>query len=412
MIFNKSLNAIKYINLTQKYVLILSLIGLLLPENISSFILILFVFFSLIKIIIENKINYKLNKIYYIYLGFFAIFILSCFFSNETQIAFRSLQKNIVWLVLPILFSLSVSLNEREKFYILLKFALISQAYAIFIFLSACYKFYNGGEINVFFYDDLTTIINFHPVYFSLYLLFSLSTIIVGYQKNVFKCSIYLILLLFIFDSFLLILLSSKNILLIFFILSIFFVFKHYNNRNWFVITFILLIFMFKSSITGQRFQDSIFSKWELLSKNTYSYDDEFTGVTLRLITWKLVISSMNHEDYILGIGSGDSQNFIDNTYKKYKMDGAGYLGYNMHNQFLEYFLRFGIVGISLYSVILFVSFKKAIEDRNFLYLIFLFSFSSLSLTESNLQVHRGLVYFVLFNSLFYFSNTPKKISI
>ena len=84
-------------------------------------------------------------------------------------------------------------------------------------------------------------------------------------------------------------------------------------------------------------------------------------------------------------------------------MDEAGYLGFNLHNQYLEYFLKFGLIGLIYFLTILFLSFQKAIKDRNGLYFSFLIIFCMFSITESNLEVQRGIVFFVLINSLFYF---------
>jgi O-antigen ligase len=168
------------------------------------------------------------------------------------------------------------------------------------------------------------------------------------------------------------------------------------------------MLFLLTFSKTKERIQESIFSKWELLSKDKFLYNDPFTGVTLRLITWKFVLLEMKEKNCLIGTGSGDSQELIDNVYKKHKMDDAGYLGLNMHNQFLEFFVSFGLIGLLYFILILFVCFQKAIKQNDYLYIIFLFSFSFMSLTESNLQVHRGVVFFVLLNSLMYFSNYKK----
>jgi len=88
-------------------------------------------------------------------------------------------------------------------------------------------------------------------------------------------------------------------------------------------------------------------------------------------------------------------------------MDDAGYLNFNLHNQYLEYFLKFGLIGLLYFLTILFLSFRKAIKEKNKLYFSFLLIFCLFSLTESNLEVQRGIVFFVLINAIFYFFPQP-----
>jgi len=107
-------------------------------------------------------------------------------------------------------------------------------------------------------------------------------------------------------------------------------------------------------------------------------------------------------ENVIIGVSPGDSQDFVDKVYAKYGMDAAGYTGYNLHNQYVEIFIKSGIIGLIVFMVWIIIFFKEAL-NRKKMYFFFLLIFFTSALTESNLEVHRGIVFFALFNSLFFF---------
>lgn len=397
------------LNKVQNFLLSISIIGLLLPINISSFLLIVFVVFSIFKQVFDPKTTKSFNFIALLFSGFYLFYVLSLFYSNNLNIVFRLLERNVSWFILPLIFSLGIHSTKEERFKILFPFAIATQLFALFYLVIALFNFSQTGSTKNFYYTELTSVLDFHPVYFSLYLLFSLSIFVYCYFKKQKKISLYLLIGLFLFDILMLILLSSKNILFVSILIFLITLIKNFNKQKWLLVLFGLsIIFLLRFTPTKERIQESLFSKWELLSKDEFLYNDPFTGATLRLITWKFVLLEMKSNNYLIGTGSGDSQELIDNVYRKHKMDDAGYLGLNMHNQFLEFFVSFGLIGLLYFIIILFVCFQKAIKQNDYLYLIFLFSFSFMSLTESNLQAHRGIVFFVLLNSLLYFSNYKK----
>ena len=74
---------------TQRILLILALIGMLLPVNYSSFLLIVFVGFSIFVQIIYKETVKKFNKFALIFSGFFLFYVISVFTSNNQEIALK-----------------------------------------------------------------------------------------------------------------------------------------------------------------------------------------------------------------------------------------------------------------------------------------------------------------------------------
>ncbi|MEI9919621.1 MAG: O-antigen ligase family protein [Bacteroidota bacterium] len=77
---------------------------------------------------------------------------------------------------------------------------------------------------------------------------------------------------------------------------------------------------------------------------------------------------------------------------------------YNAHSEYLTIWLDAGIIGLLALLAVVFFACRRAIKDRNYLYLAFVILFFSCCLTETCLSVQRGIVLFAFFNSFFAFA--------
>lgn len=394
------------------YSLSLALIGLLFPIKFSSICVVIFGLFSIIRLF---KIKKKFNKNLLLFSGFYFLYLIGLLFTENIKFSQGLLERNLTWLLAPFLIYFTISITKKERFNILFLFSVATFLFGVFYLFQGIYNYFLEGNSSVFYNTSLTSFTGFHPVYFSSYTLFSFIILLHGFKEKYIKKSILKQSILWSFTTLILILLSSKTILFVFLIFSIFYIGKYLQTLKklfllpFFIIGFIILIFSFAT--TKDRINDSIFSKWELLQKDQFLYNDAFTGITLRLITWKFVAKKFfKEENVFLGTGTGDGQDFIDSVYKEHKMDTGGYLGFNMHNQYLEYLIKFGFIGLLFFITIVFLFLKKAIQNKDALYLWFLIIFLSFSFTESTLEVHRGIVFFTLFNFFLYYNSYNSKI--
>ncbi|MFY0632003.1 MAG: O-antigen ligase family protein [Flavobacteriaceae bacterium] len=394
----------------QKILLTLSLVSVMLSIQNSSITIGLFLIVSLV---IALKKRFKSTKtsiqFSFFFAGFFVLFAIGLLYTEEIAYGQKWLERNAVWALIPLLIPLSLKISYKELFRVLMGFSIVINAIGLFLLGTAILNYLETHNILVFFYDKFTSSIEFHPVYLSFYVLFSLLVLVEGLRKKYIKLHPLIILSLVLFNVVLIVLLSSKTMLASLFLVLIIFMIMNYKKQRKIVISAflvilvsIVLITQFKE--TKNRINDSRLSSWELLDKETFNYNDPFTGITLRLITWKFVMKKfISEENIFVGLGTGDAENFINQVYKERNMDAGGYLNYNMHNQYLEYFLKFGLVGLIYFLGILFLSFRMAIKNKDFLYGTFLLIFSIFSLTESTLEVQKGILFFMLVNTVFFF---------
>ena len=84
-------------------------------------------------------------------------------------------------------------------------------------------------------------------------------------------------------------------------------------------------------------------------------------------------------------------------------IDGEPYINeHNAHNDLLEILLRYGLIGLSIFLLIVISFAKKAYLTRNYYFIWFLIVFMISGMTESYLQRQIGLVFFVFVSLLFY----------
>ena len=392
------------------FALSIALIGLLLPLNLSNIALGIFLVVSFTANLTQKKVRFPSKKQWF-FAGFFLLFALGLLYTEDHSYGLKIIERNIVWFLVPLVIPFGLKMDRSRLFKSFLIFAAAVHILMLGLVFIASYKYIDTKDALVFYYDQLTAIIKFHPVYLSVYLLFGLIILIEGWQKKRIKMPLYLKVLIVVFDVVLLILLSSKMVLATFILIFLILVVRSYKNKKvvWGSILGVVLmgVVVMQFSETRNRINDSLFSSWELLEKDTFLYNDPFTGITLRLITWKFTLQKfLSEENVVIGLGTGDARNFINEVYREHKMNDAGYLNFNMHNQYLEYLLKFGVLGLVYFGTILFLCFKKAVTSRNRLYFSFLLIFCIFSLTESNLEVQRGIVFFVLINTIFYFFPT------
>ena len=82
---------------------------------------------------------------------------------------------------------------------------------------------------------------------------------------------------------------------------------------------------------------------------------------------------------------------------------------YNAHNQFIQTYVGLGILGLIVLLVLFFYYFKFFYQKKHFLGFTFMILFLILFQTESYLQRHNGIIWFVFIIG-FIVSNQPKKL--
>jgi hypothetical protein len=126
------------------------------------------------------------------------------------------------------------------------------------------------------------------------------------------------------------------------------------------------------------------------------------SSVTLRIIYFNTAMDIIKNNVWF-GVGTGDVQDAFNKQYEINKSKLPQEYRYRAHNQYLTFFISFGIVGFILVVFAMFypVFVNKGFKNYLFIvvYLIALLSF----LNEDTLETQIGITFFTFFYSLFLF---------
>lgn len=374
---------------------------------------------------------FKSNKVAILMVLFFLTYVVSAAIHynsyTEDSVEPAALEKKLSLLLFPFLLA-SFSISRPFQIQLALKvyigsiilsslFALCDGLYQTVSSGSLYYFDENTGVIfNNFMYHRLGSYVGMHAVYFAEYVLLAL-IIVVSYTYYNFKnwntknrllsivLGLYLIGIIF--------LLKSAAILIILLIIIVLFT-AYYLHRarkqisrtlKW-TIPIIAIILV---SLLAYRAIDKIGSKASFFS---YDFSEpgggNWNAINLRLAKWEVAKMAIK-DHWLLGVGPGNIINTLDIYYKKVGFDYALRLHYNPHNQFLHTLLTLGIVGLLILVFIYVLAIIKSLKKQDSVMFLFLISFLLFSMSESNLAVNKGIVFFSVF--LTFFSYLPEKVS-
>ncbi|MFC5047730.1 O-antigen ligase family protein [Aquimarina hainanensis] len=267
-----------------------------------------------------------------------------------------------------------------------------------------------------------------HPSYFSMYLGFcSLISYhyycIVNKKRNKYFF-LFLLILTFAFNLSLMAkmpLIASIISLFVAFIISLFKSFKE-KTRTVIVVSFLCISFLCALYIKNvpNSFIQEINNYYKLINgdniEDTYDYNQYGIDSSInswkktnRVYIWRSSIDVIKEEKkLLLGVGTGDIKKNLKAKYLKNDFKYLATNNTNTHNQYLDYIIRYGIVGLILIIAAFCLYLKKANEKQNYLYMMFLLLICLSMLTENILNRQYGIVFFFFFNSFFFLISKRK----
>lgn len=111
-----------------------------------------------------------------------------------------------------------------------------------------------------------------------------------------------------------------------------------------------------------------------------------------RVEHWKTA-SHIIKSNWLYGVGTGDVQNVFDKKYKSLNSPLSKKHWYRSHNQFLTFFVSFGVFGFILFLMLWGFVFKKVLQTKNWIGFAFaLVAFASF-LPEDTLETQQGVTF-------------------
>ena len=367
--------------------------------NINTISLWVFIASSVFYLSWKERIqNLKQNRKPITYLGgLFSLFLIGLLFTNNISDGLRDVERTLTLLLIP----LFVFSHKREDFNI--KRVFIALGIGLAFIMIICWGMVVHSILNDptpwvqagYFFEwiymgwNLLIPIEGHPSYIAILVVLFMASLIFGdsfksFRKN--KWAFIATILPFVL--FLLELGSRIGIIALVIIISSYVLKKMNKKRGLYLVLVVaaLIILSNKFDFLGEKFDDMFDNRGEVKFERYYR--------------WEGILETFNDEaNWLIGTGSGDVQEIYETAYLEGRFYQALSENYNAHNQFIEFLVANGIIGLFVYVfVLLFFAYKTKLKGDafNFFVLIVLFSAS-----ESIFGRSQGVFIFAFFYSIF-----------
>lgn len=364
--------------------------------NFSSLTIIILTAISLVNLIVYRRSIASLNPLVFLIsipLGVYAIGLIN---TSNLDYGISFFIKNMSFLTFPLIFySLNKYIN-REK---VLKYYLIglvlNNIYLIYLFL---YYFNFGAK----FYMIVTTDM-YHSTYMGMYNIVAFWICIFFFKKKS-KKRYQLFALFFLISA---VLTSARIIFLLAIISLIVYLVLIFNSKLKKAIAIALTLIVGSAVIitvpsVNQKFH-------QFIEIDEIGFDkDNYQSISSRFGKIEASVEVIKNNIWF-GTGTGDIIDELVKEYRKMKFVMGYKYRYNPHNQFLDNIVRNGLIGGGISLIVIYIlPIVVSIRKKDFLTLSFILIISSVSLTESILDVHKGITFYVFFVTFLLHDNFQK----
>lgn len=370
--------------------------------------------------------QFKTAKWAWPFLLYYMLLMVGMAYTTEPSTGWASVERKIPFLILPIIAATARTIDERSFRFLKQSFIYSCLAVTLVCISVAAYHYLYGSTAENF---DAYTLQNFdalhpgvptawmhfsyiqlakwaglHPGYLSMYLVFCLVILFTeNHQSNTGKI-VHAIIACFIVGF--LALLAIRMAIIAFFCAAIYLIIikKTLKNQLQSVASiagasFILAFLLWLNPVARFRVIEEPLT-------TTYQADKsviQWNSVSYRLLEWEGSWSVIK-ANWLVGVGTGGGEAAMNNFYNHFNGSTIG-LGLNAHNQFLQTWMEYGLVGLVLFSLCLWAGlYPMRFEPA---YACFILIFSLMCLTESVAERQKGIIFFMVFQSLF-LSSTKK----
>ncbi len=346
------------------------------------------------------------------FLFYFVWLSIGLIWTKNSREGMGELEKSLSFVIFPLVFGFSKQ-NFKKSFNRTFSFFTFGYLAAIVISLiRAIFNFVQTNDLKVFYYGDLSFF--HHPTYMAMYgaivLIYLYMSILDNERMNLpyVKSAAAKFAIIFAVSIYTVLIMSKAGILIMILInlIGILIVFKKWGqlSRSFLIIIGINLI-MVGAYFTIKPLQQRVNEVWISLTSEKQTESSTGARILVWDSSWEII-----KETPIIGVGTGDLSNQLDDIYRDKGYSKLLEKSLNSHNQFLETWAKNGLIGlISLLSIFTFsFNWKSHIFPA-----IFTIVMVVNMMMESMLEIQSGIIFMAFFGSLLSvsFSQTTKSHS-
>jgi len=342
----------------------------------------------------------------------FLLSIVSLIWTNNLNIGISFVERVLPLIIFPLIIFLLKPFGSKEsitKFFkaYILSNAVLALIITVFAFFNSLDISETSGEIayGIDLRGRLETlpIVGEHPIYLSLLMGSALLFLLYNRFKNTWINTVLILLFLIVFF-----LSNSRGPMLALLVsISVVLIYKKVNVI-YKILTFSTLILSVSLLLMLTPMKSRLMEF--VNTKHYYPIGQYYNSFNIRMGIYKCSYILTEKIDWY-GLGPGDVQFALDDCYNKQFKTSAYKTGiFNTHNQYLFYWLSYGVFGILiiLISYVFFYSYAFKLDNK--LYIVFLTFMFTCFLFENILSRNTGIMLFSIFNTLFLFQVNLNKV--
>ena len=355
----------------------------------------------------KEKLRTIMSRDLFILQGIFFLTMICTLYSPDKKKAFEYWQIHAAILFLPLLFaanSLDIS-KYRNNF--LRIFSWILTLIILYLYGDALFSiaYFHLPLSNLFYPSfvnhNFSKPLDIHPTYLSMYVAISLiyvSRCLVRKSSLTLKC-FYGIQVLVLLAG--MVQLGSKSVLLatILIYIVIFITASISLKRKFFLAlpSLIIVIIVGAVILKNESFRNKYIND---LFEDLQGQVNDLSETDSRLLRWKAATEVIKTSPFI-GYGTGIEKQALKEEFFKEKLYNS-YLGeLDAHNQYLGFWISYGIVGFGLFLYTLYWGTSRAYRAKDPLFLAFMILVITVSISENMLDVNKGIMFYAFFFPLF-----------
>lgn len=383
----------------------------ILPRVAESIILMVVLFFSIVFFIFQdkNKRTASKTKTFFGVTIFFWVYLFTLFYTDNIGYGLSNIKIMLPIVVLPIIFLINkevLLLNKHiDKFILIYVLSILFYLFYLNIFI---YKTLFIRDLDIVVVRDIfEKATKVHGTYFSMWIGFAVILLLFKIQEHklniIFVLIAFLTILFFIYWQSIIAARMPLAVTLLFIIL---FLLKKNTKLLILLLATIASTFfiMPKNMVFVERFEkiknyDFTFPKGKY-ETNWQNISNEQIRNGIYYCTYQKI-----KEAPIFGHGVGDADTELQKCYDIEFTDTNTYklLKYNSHNQYLDFILVSGLIGLIIILFFQFKIIKIALKNKNTIYLYFIIYFILNITFENVLNRHDGVMFFSFFNTILFF---------
>ncbi len=338
-------------------------------------------------------------KVILMFSSLYLLNIIGLLYTENMQEGLFHLEMQLSLLIVPLIMLTGKNVNKFTLPELTKTFVFGNIVVMVLSFISAAIAFFKLGEHRVFYYKDLSLFM--HPGYFSMYANFAISLLIslIYHSKDRINLRYYLGLVVLIVGVYQLESRTGTIVLILNLIYGFgVLVLPRIRWKNQ-LSAYLLLLFV-SIGIIGVSY---MISKGGRQGQVIAEAGNQSSSFGSRLAMWKASFDIVA-DSPIYGVGTGDAQDTMQDKFKEERIAYAVVKNLNVHNQFFQVTIAFGMLGLLSLLLPMLYPLKFIWEKGNYLYVLFLGNVGVNFLTESVLEKQGGVIFYAVMWVLLYFT--------